>query len=255
MEIAVERAPADLRRDGGVRRTRRAAVAPPATISPSGRERDGPLAALVALAEEAIPMREDIALGLEQARARTLTLTDIDEDELARQHSPLMSPLVWDLAHVGQQEDLWLLRGGDAEREGVLPRESTGSTTRSSFARAERVDLPLLSPPQARSFIAEVRDRALDRLGDSRGRFPVPDGRAARAAAHRDDAGHPPTARRRATARCRRPLPPGRSRRRTTPCWSGRRVRARGGRRRRAVLAGQRATGAVVDLPRSASAG
>ena len=47
------------------------------------------------------------------ARARTLQLTDLDEPTLLAQHDPLMSPLVWDLAHIGQQEELWLLRGGD----------------------------------------------------------------------------------------------------------------------------------------------
>ena len=31
-----------------------------------------------------------------------------------------MSPLVWDLAHIGQQEDLWLLRGGNAACQGLL---------------------------------------------------------------------------------------------------------------------------------------
>ena len=33
-----------------------------------------------------------------------------EEPELRRQHSPLMSPLVWDLALVGNYEDQWLLR-------------------------------------------------------------------------------------------------------------------------------------------------
>ena len=44
----------------------------------------------------------------------------LDEAELTAQHSPLMSPLVWDLAHIGQQEDLLLLRGGDPARLGLL---------------------------------------------------------------------------------------------------------------------------------------
>jgi iron(II)-dependent oxidoreductase len=55
------------------------------------------------------------------ARDRTLGLTDVDEPTLVAQHDPLMSPLVWDLAHVGQQEELWLLRGGDQARPGMLP--------------------------------------------------------------------------------------------------------------------------------------
>ena len=45
------------------------------------------------------------------ARERTALLTSCVEDgELTAQHSPLMSPLVWDLAHIGNQEELWLLR-------------------------------------------------------------------------------------------------------------------------------------------------
>src|SRR4051812_9518105 len=64
---------------------------------------------------------EQVARDLERARSRTLALTDVDEPELVRQHSRLMSPLVWDLAHVGQQEELWLLREGDPRRQGMLP--------------------------------------------------------------------------------------------------------------------------------------
>jgi iron(II)-dependent oxidoreductase len=117
-------------------------------------------------------MRDAAALGLERARARTLVLTDIGEDELIRQHSALMSPLVWDLAHIGQQEDLWLLRDGDARREGVLPADIDRLYDAFQYGRAERVDLPLLSPAQARQFIADVRDRAFDQLGTADDVFP-----------------------------------------------------------------------------------
>ena len=49
---------------------------------------------------------------LERVRVRSLGLTTdvLDVDELLAQHSRLMSPLVWDLAHVGNYEELWLLR-------------------------------------------------------------------------------------------------------------------------------------------------
>ena len=67
-------------------------------------------------------MLESTAQALEQARARTALLTDFDDAELTRQHDPLMSPLVWDLAHIGQQEDLWLLRGGDPAPAGASCR-------------------------------------------------------------------------------------------------------------------------------------
>jgi gamma-glutamyl hercynylcysteine S-oxide synthase len=55
-------------------------------------------------------MHDVVVRDLEAARNRTLGLTDLDEPTLVAQHDPLMSPLVWDLAHVGQQEELWLLR-------------------------------------------------------------------------------------------------------------------------------------------------
>jgi iron(II)-dependent oxidoreductase len=113
-------------------------------------------------------MREAAAQGLEQARDRTNTLTAFDDDELTRQHSPLMSPLVWDLAHIGQQEDLWLLRGGDATCQGVLPAKIEQLYDAFEHPRAERVTLPLLTPREARSFIADVRGRAFDTLGKAR---------------------------------------------------------------------------------------
>ena len=68
-------------------------------------------------------MHDLVVRDLERARNRTLGLTDLDDPTLVTQHDPLMSPLVWDLAHVGQQEELWLLRAGDPARPGMLPPE------------------------------------------------------------------------------------------------------------------------------------
>ncbi|MBA2559884.1 MAG: DinB family protein, partial [Propionibacteriales bacterium] len=54
-------------------------------------------------------LRSSVAEALTRARERSSLLTDaVDDDDLVRQHSPLMSPLVWDLAHIGNQEELWL---------------------------------------------------------------------------------------------------------------------------------------------------
>ena len=117
-------------------------------------------------------MREEIASGLEHARRRTLELTELDDPDLIRQHSPLMSPLVWDLAHIGQQEDLWLLRAGDTRREGILPAAVDGLYDAFTHPRAERPSLPLLSPARSRRFIAEVRGRVLDRLEKAEELFP-----------------------------------------------------------------------------------
>ncbi|GFG65926.1 hercynine oxygenase [Mycobacterium kubicae] len=108
--------------------------------------------------------REKIAADLQRARNRTLRLVDFDDAELRRQYDPLMSPLVWDLAHIGQQEELWLLRGGDTTRPGLLPTAVEGLYDAFVHDRASRVDLPLLSPQQARSYCQTVRSAALDAL-------------------------------------------------------------------------------------------
>jgi gamma-glutamyl hercynylcysteine S-oxide synthase len=107
---------------------------------------------------------ERVVHDLDAARARTLLLTDLDEPDLIAQHDPLMSPLVWDLAHIGQQEELWLLRAGDANRDGLLPREVDSLYDAFKHARADRPSLPLLPPVEARAFCRDVRGRVLDTL-------------------------------------------------------------------------------------------
>lgn len=108
--------------------------------------------------------REVLARDLERARERTLRLVEVDDAELLRQYDPLMSPLVWDLAHIGQQEELWLLRGGDLDRPGILPPAVDGLYDAFVHSRASRVDLPLLPPADARAYCRTVRSNALDAL-------------------------------------------------------------------------------------------
>ncbi|MBV1946730.1 ergothioneine biosynthesis protein EgtB [Streptomyces sp. BV129] len=108
-------------------------------------------------------LRERLLASLVTARARTTLLTScVEEPDLTAQHSPLMSPLVWDLAHIGNQEELWLLRnvGG---REPMRP-EIDGLYDAFEHPRSERPSLPLLPPEEARRYAAEVRGRALDLL-------------------------------------------------------------------------------------------
>ena len=116
------------------------------------------------------PVRERAREALERARRRTLALTDcLDDGELLAQHSPLMSPLAWDLAHVGNQEDLWLLReagGGPGVRPDLDEVYDAFRTP-----RADRPALPMLRPGEARRYLAEVRERALEVLA----RTPVED--------------------------------------------------------------------------------
>src|SRR4051794_18022975 len=110
-------------------------------------------------------LKPKIATALDEARARTLALLEpIAEHDLVRQHSPLMSPLVWDLAHIGHYEELWLLRA----IADVAPTEPRFDDVYDAFRhpRAERPTLDLLGPREARDFLADVRKRSLDLLSD-----------------------------------------------------------------------------------------
>lgn len=108
--------------------------------------------------------RTAIAGTLERARSRTLSLlAPFSDDELCAQVSPLQSPLVWDFAHIGHFEELWLLRTvGGAE-----PLHDEHDDVYDAFAheRSERGELPYLPPAAARAFVDDVRARSLELLG------------------------------------------------------------------------------------------
>ncbi|MGY0501560.1 ergothioneine biosynthesis protein EgtB [Nocardia sp. FBN12] len=110
--------------------------------------------------------RARIAEVLQRARRRTALLTDsVDEADLVAQHSPLMSPLVWDLAHIGNQEELWLVRdvgGREAVRADIDELYDAFK-----HARSNRPALPLLDPEQARGYVGSVREKVLDVLDSS----------------------------------------------------------------------------------------
>jgi iron(II)-dependent oxidoreductase len=109
-------------------------------------------------------LREYLAHELTRTRDRSRALTDaVDDDDLMAQHSPLMSPLVWDLAHVGSQEELWLVR--DVGGRDALRPDIDSLYDAFTHARRDRAALPLLTPAEARTYVGEVRDKALDILG------------------------------------------------------------------------------------------
>ncbi len=104
---------------------------------------------------------------LDAARARTLALLGpLDDAELLASPSPLMSPLVWDLAHIGHYEELWLLRA----LVDAMPADPRLDDVYDAFRhpRAERPSLALLGPADARDFLADVRKRTLDVLAETR---------------------------------------------------------------------------------------
>jgi iron(II)-dependent oxidoreductase len=109
-------------------------------------------------------LRQRIADGLDRARRRSISLTTdvLDEAELAAQHSPIMSPLVWDLAHVGNQEELWLVR----DAGGLEPVRCDIDEMYDAFKhpRKDRPALPLLDPTESRRYLGTVREKVYDLL-------------------------------------------------------------------------------------------
>src|SRR4029077_8904393 len=108
-----------------------------------------------------------VLAALEEAREHTLALVDgLSEAQLTHAHSPIMSPLVWDLAHIAAYEDLWLghrLAGLELLRPALGARYDAFETP-----RAVRGEIPLLDTAEAESYMEAVRARAVAAL-DERG--------------------------------------------------------------------------------------
>ncbi len=121
----------------------------------------GPIAAMAPLTAARV------VEALQEARRRTFALVaSVSDADLERVHSPLMSPLVWDLAHIAAYEDLWLVhRYGERP---LLRDDLAAMYDAFETPRAVRGDLPLLGPAQACEYLDEVRARALEVI-DERG--------------------------------------------------------------------------------------
>ncbi len=109
-------------------------------------------------------LRQFVADELERVRLRSSGLTTdvLDEADLLAQHSRLMSPLVWDLAHVGNYEELWLLR--EASGQEAMRPEIDDLYDAFEHPRDTRPSLPLLLPGEAHDYLGQVRRKVLDAL-------------------------------------------------------------------------------------------
>lgn len=110
-------------------------------------------------------IQTDRLAALQETRDRTLSLVStLGADQLTRVVTPLLSPLVWDLGHIANFEQRWLL-GESAAADDEL------AVLFDPFRqpRAVRGDLPLPGPEQSFEYMAAVRERVLaseDELDD-----------------------------------------------------------------------------------------
>ncbi len=111
--------------------------------------------------EESI--KESIATRLAEARERTLLLLEpLDHEQLNRVYSPILSPLAWDLGHIANFEELWLVQniGGREPMHGELGRFYDAIEN----PRKTRGQLPILRDAELRSYLDGVRERTLEVL-------------------------------------------------------------------------------------------
>src|SRR3954452_4134664 len=97
------------------------------------------------------------AEALIAARGRTLALIEgLSEDDLSRVVDPLLSPLLWDLGHIGNFEQRWLLGSESGDLDTIYdPFQQP---------RAQRGELPFLHSDECFDYLAAVRDRVNDRF-------------------------------------------------------------------------------------------
>jgi iron(II)-dependent oxidoreductase len=104
-----------------------------------------------------------IAEALSEARERTLALVEpLDDAQLNRVYSPILSPLAWDLGHIANFEELWLVQtiGEREPLHGDLGRFYDAIEN----PRKIRGELPILRDEELRAYLADVRERTLDVL-------------------------------------------------------------------------------------------
>ena len=109
--------------------------------------------------------KEAIAERLAEARRRTLELlAPLDDEQLNRVYSPILSPLAWDLGHIANFEELWLVQtvGGREPLHGELGRFYDAIEN----PRLTRGELPILRDAELHAYLADVRERTLEVLDE-----------------------------------------------------------------------------------------
>jgi len=100
-------------------------------------------------------------VDMQAVRERTLALVaGLDDEQLERVHSPIMSPLAWDLGHIAAYEDLWLAhRHGGLE---LLRADLAGLYDAFETPRAVRGEIEALGAPEAKRYMAAASARSAE---------------------------------------------------------------------------------------------
>ena len=91
-----------------------------------------------------------------------MLIEPLTDEQLNRVYSPILSPLIWDLGHIANFEELWLVRriGGREPLRGEL-----GSLYDAiEQPRKIRGELPILTAKEVGPYLEQVRERTLEVL-------------------------------------------------------------------------------------------
>jgi gamma-glutamyl hercynylcysteine S-oxide synthase len=106
-----------------------------------------------------------LAGRLAEARRHTLKLIEpLTDEQLNRVYDPILSPLIWDLGHIANFEELWLVRriGGREPLRGDLGELYDAIEQ----PRKIRGELPILRAEEVRPYMEGVRERTLEVLSE-----------------------------------------------------------------------------------------
>jgi gamma-glutamyl hercynylcysteine S-oxide synthase len=102
---------------------------------------------------------------LEEARRHTLRLIEpLTEEQLNRVYDPILSPLIWDLGHIANFEELWLVQR--IGRRQPLRGELGEFYDAIEQPRQIRGELPILKADEVRPYMEGVRERTLEVLAE-----------------------------------------------------------------------------------------
>jgi iron(II)-dependent oxidoreductase len=93
-----------------------------------------------------------------------LLIEPLSDEQLNRVYSPILSPLIWDLGHIANFEELWLVQriGGREPLRGELGALYDAIEQ----PRKVRGELPILRAGEVQPYMEQVRERTLEVLED-----------------------------------------------------------------------------------------
>ncbi len=90
-----------------------------------------------------------------------MLIAPLTDDDLSRQHDPLMGPIIWDIGHIGHFEELWLTQNLDGD---IRFAEMPGTYNPFENPRRMRGTLEYPARQEMHDLLAGIRSRVIERI-------------------------------------------------------------------------------------------